>query len=328
MIDDIKVGKELGHGMIGTTYLATDKKGNKYALKIEHILQKDIKYSLKSPIWRELEFANNMGKKYPDQFMVIYDHKIISACNHKQVYSYDPKIFNKEDKKMFSDLAKSKYCIKRLYPYKGISLQKLVSKLTNQQFYSMIIQLIYIIYLMQKHGYVHGDFHSGNVAALKTTKKTINILGYKVPTYGYIYSVIDYGFIRHKKYTLDKKEKIVFKDPYYNELVYLTDYFVHSKFWDYIQKNKIKLNPYKKDLELFNKSDVKKILEKLTPNPNLQFFLCSVLFPEIYQKIVLRDKYPGKEIDNILLITLEELLYFVININNPKLLIEFFLNKL
>ena len=76
-IDDIRIGKKLGFGMVGTTYLAKDKDNNKYALKIEHVLPKDIKKSLASAIWREIEFANTMGKKYPDQFMKVYDYKII-----------------------------------------------------------------------------------------------------------------------------------------------------------------------------------------------------------------------------------------------------------
>lgn len=83
-IKDIKVIKEIGSGMIGTTYLVKDKKNNKYALKIEKIFEKDIKKSLKSNIWREIEFSNNLGKKYPDQFMYLYNYQIIKNCSNTQ----------------------------------------------------------------------------------------------------------------------------------------------------------------------------------------------------------------------------------------------------
>ncbi len=58
-IDDYKIIKELGAGLFGTTYLVEYKekgisnifkKPKKYALKIEKILEKDIKKSSKSPI--------------------------------------------------------------------------------------------------------------------------------------------------------------------------------------------------------------------------------------------------------------------------------------
>ena len=50
-------------------------KGKKYAMKVEQVFEKDLEKNLKSVIWREIDFAKNMSKKYPQQFMKIYDYE-------------------------------------------------------------------------------------------------------------------------------------------------------------------------------------------------------------------------------------------------------------
>ena len=48
LIDQVILGKQLGKGMMGTVFLAHDKKGNKYAYKIERILPKSVQKSFKN----------------------------------------------------------------------------------------------------------------------------------------------------------------------------------------------------------------------------------------------------------------------------------------
>jgi hypothetical protein len=52
--DNYKIIKEIGIGMMGTVYLVKDKLNNKYAMKIEKILQKYINKSLEYDLWREI----------------------------------------------------------------------------------------------------------------------------------------------------------------------------------------------------------------------------------------------------------------------------------
>ena len=171
-IDDYKIIKELGSGVFGTTYLV--KKGNKeYALKIEKILEKDIKEDLSSPVWREINFAKNLGDLYPNQFMKLYDYDIIDTCSHKQKYPDYIKYFNKELQDSLAEKVQSTYCSRKVYSLIDITLADVIKKIRDQnQIYSIIIQICYIVYLMNKHGYTHNDTHSGNIG-IKYTKKKI-----------------------------------------------------------------------------------------------------------------------------------------------------------
>jgi len=45
LLDEIQIGKQLGKGIMRTTYLVTDNKNNKYAYKIERILPKELQKS-------------------------------------------------------------------------------------------------------------------------------------------------------------------------------------------------------------------------------------------------------------------------------------------
>ena len=178
MINNITIGKELGKGNYGTTYLATDNRNNKYAYKIEKILPVNIGKSLKSPYWRENDFARKCANKYPKQFMHLYDSKIDKDCKHKQ---------NTE-----AQLEKSKYCGIKLWSLVDTTFnkafdKKIISNTINlKHYYNYIIQLVNIVYLMQKSGYNHNDFHPGNIGVLSTKDSYIKILNSKIKTFGYL----------------------------------------------------------------------------------------------------------------------------------------------
>jgi len=329
-IDDYKKKKLLGKGMIGTTYLITIKNKN-YALKIEHILKKDIKKSTASPLWREIEFATTMGNKYPEQFMKLYDHDIIDKCEHKQKYAYDLKVFGSKKQKEFEKLAKSPYCSRKIYSLVDYSLNDKLKKLNLQQKYSEIIQLIYIVYLMRKNGYIHGDFHFGNVGIKKTNKKYINIFSKKIPTYGYIYSAIDYGEVKHKKYKLNKKEKKILKDSIRDswDIQIIIMLMYKSTFWDYIFKKKMfgQIVNFKKAIKDLKKHDVYPILKTYTDNIDQQMQFCDILYPEIHQKIRLGKKSPKKILKPKFSIPKEDVLYTLMNISDYENLINYFYLK-
>lgn len=50
-----------------------------------------------------------------------------------------------------------------------------LDKLKLNELYSILIQLSYIIYIMNKHGYTHNDLHMNNIGIKKTNKKYSNI---------------------------------------------------------------------------------------------------------------------------------------------------------
>ena len=145
----MEIIKELGNGMFGTVYKI--KKDNKYyAMKIEHVLENDIEKDLKSPQWREIDFATKMNSKYSDQFIKLYNYEFIKDCDHKQKYSVDLKEFAKYHRDKLNKIAKSKYCIKKIYELVDGNVRDIINTLDEKQRYSMLAQLAGIVNILQK----------------------------------------------------------------------------------------------------------------------------------------------------------------------------------
>lgn len=193
MIDNYKKIKKLGSGGQGVVYLVM-KNSNKFALKIDHIIDSDINKNLKSYIWRDIEFSNYMFNKYPNHFIKLIEYDFIDNCKNK----YKIKIPIDNLTQQINEINNRNLCSRRIYQYVDYTLDKIIDKINIQQVYSIIIQLAYIIYIMHNEGYVHGDLHEYNIGIIITKKKYITILNYKVKTFGYIVKLIDYGRVLHK----------------------------------------------------------------------------------------------------------------------------------
>jgi len=215
-MENYKIIKELGSGMHGTVYLVKNK-DKKYAMKVEQVFEKDLEKNLKSVIWREIDFAKNMSKKYPQQFMKIYDYEN-KKCNYVHHLSEEKwKSMNPEIKKYYKDLFASPYCSIKITNIVDNMLHNIIYKINNKKvILDLFIQVVNLAYLINKEGYYHRDLHPKNIGVVKTKDKYIKILDKKVLTHGYILSAIDYGMVLHKKYILEKWEESALK--YDNDL--------------------------------------------------------------------------------------------------------------
>jgi len=287
----MEIIKELGHGMYGTIYKIKEN-GNYYALKIEHILESDLIETLKSPQWREIYFAKHMNKLYKDQFMKLYSYEIIENCKHKQKYTIDTKHIDKYFRNKFDKLAESKYCIQKKYELIDGTIKEIISKLNEKEKYSILAQLAGIIKIMEKHKYLHGDFHHANIGYVKTNKKYVTILGNKIPTNGYIIKAIDYGSILHKSFDMTKMEKNKYKTNFTKEFMSVVNTVMidRTNFFDYADANNIKLIDNKDKKKILN-SQLKNMVYKYTTNPDTIFILVDILFPIEFQKIILGKQY-------------------------------------
>ena len=66
IIKKYEIIKKINSGGQGSIY-KIKYKNIIYALKIEKILENEIKKNYKSIYWREIEFAQTMNKKYPEK---------------------------------------------------------------------------------------------------------------------------------------------------------------------------------------------------------------------------------------------------------------------
>jgi serine/threonine protein kinase len=331
-INDYKIIKKIGFGGQGTVYLV--KYENKfYALKIEKILDKYIKKSLYSPIWREIEFANKMNKLHPLGFMKLYEHDIIDNCD----FTLD----NPHNIERINELNKSSFCSRKIYEYVETQLLKIIDKLNINEIYSIIIQFCYNIYIMNKNGYTHNDLHPNNIGINKTKIKYISIFGYNIPTFNNIVKIIDYGTIMHKKYKLHKSElfvkhesKLLTKKNINSEIRNILNIVASIEFYGTLSKdfwNKNYLLFINFDKQFFNSTNLL-LVDKLVKHQNNKLLLFKMIYPEKYQKLILGKKFK-KVIDNILRIPIEDYIYLlnathIKNVNDIKHIILYFIIKL
>lgn len=328
-INKFKIIKELGHGMIGTVFLAKYK-NKKYALKIEHILKEDIKKSSSSPIWREIFFSKKFANKYPEQFIKLFSYDIIDNCTHKQEYHMNVEmIMNKKIRDKIYNIAKSNLCIRKVYSLIDGVLDDIIGSLSRKQLYSFILQYSYIILLLQKNGYSHGDIHGGNIGYVKTKKEFVKILNNNIPTYGYIFNFIDYGFVKNKKNKLSNENKEFHNKlfSYEGNLGFIfTLLYDDIYFYNYLVKHKIKYNEEELYLN-FLKSEEFYTIKRLCENDYNRFLIYKILFIEKYQKSILKKKF--KEIiQPIMRGDLNDTLYFIKYYGDIYNIINYFKYKL
>jgi len=93
------------------------------------------------------------------------------------------------------------------FPIQAILLEKCVStldhimmtdELTNEEWTSLLFQVIMTLIIYQKmFAFTHNDLHTNNIMFIETTEEFIYYLYedqyYKVPTYGRIFKIIDFG---------------------------------------------------------------------------------------------------------------------------------------
>lgn len=327
-LSNYKIIKELGFGMFATVfliYIPTNKK--KYALKIQHIKKKDIKPNIKSNIWREINFSIDFANKYPEQFVSLYEYDFIDNCELEQKYPFDITRFSLKYQKEFKKISSSPYCIRKVYQLVDGDLNKLDGLLCTKQIYSLIIQLTFTIKLLHSNNYIHGDIHQGNVGWNKTNKNhKIKIANMEIPTFGYIFKLIDYGMVMKKSDIKNNKEKKEFEENFLNELVLLVHFMVDTKIYDFINDNKIQQN-FMSDYNEFKKTIFYKQIRKYTHLKSIQMFLFDILFPDQYQKIIFGSKY-SQTIPRKLYIPIDDIIYFIVNYKEPNKIIKLFNDKI
>ena len=293
-LDNIKIINPLGTGMHGTVYLVKNKKNQKeYAMKVEQIMERDMKQSSTSPVWREINFAKTMATKYPNQFMKIYyyENKKCSYVHILPPEKCDSMAAN--EKKYYEELFASPYCSIKLTSIVDEMLHNIIYKLDDKRIIlDLFIQVVYICYLIHKYGYYHRDLHPKNIGVIytKNKNKTIKILDRKIPTHGYLLSAIDYGMAIHSKYELEPWEADALKygnDLYNNFYKIVFKIMLKNMIEQYPDKNINELVPIADDDAQILEPYLKNIMVDNTEYVKKQY----EYFQELLYKIVFFDKF-------------------------------------
>lgn len=190
--------KIVGAGVFGTAYLININ-SIKYIVKRQKVLELAIHKTFKSKHWRELDFyecIERLPKHKKIFFVECFGYEFYDNCDHIQNGPF------KINNEYFKKLKKSKWCLETILEYKGNSLgQYLLSNtFSKNQLYSLMLQIYVATDIMHSNGYLHNDIHSGNITVQHTTDKYLVYNKLKIPTYGYVLSLIDYGEVLNNKY--------------------------------------------------------------------------------------------------------------------------------
>lgn len=327
-MNDIKIIKELGHGMLANVYLCSIKQ-NEYALKVERMPEGGLEYDLSIQEWREIEFSQNFGNNYPNQFVTLCDYKIekINDDNKDIVKTYKIKNkFGNSTKKRLLTKNKSNYCIKKIYSLIDDTLKNVIDTLTLKQLYSTIVQISYICFLLQIHGYTHNDLHLKNIGIIRTNNEYVTLLDKKVKTHGIHIKIIDFGIALHKKYNLNDEELTVHKYGLINEITRFLIRLVKFEENDQIDKI-ISWNDAPEAFDEFVKSEDYYLVKDMAINPYDRFYVYQMLYPKKFQKMYLRDDYV-KTYKPIFRCNIEDVLYIFKHKLDLRKIMKHFYKKL
>ena len=333
-----KIIETLGSGVVGTTYKVEINK-KYYALKINKISHEDATKISKAnknitsdvldlQVLREIFFAKRMNS-VPNHLMKIYKYKIKKNCKHIQPFH----LYRNQDKDVdnwMNELDKSKYCIEYVLDLKDGILYNIIDQLTSNQIYSMVIQITYAIYLMHSKEFYHCDIHSENIAYVKTDIEYLNIFDYQIPTFGYIYSLIDYGAIRSREFKFRDDDIKFFEHPI-NKLRdnyrFISSTMTH-KLFKYMEKNNIQFNEFKKNVINTNEFNQLFLQYPLNSFDSILPLLHSS-YPDVVLNLIGIDQNYSKynEFSKCYL-TKDQVLYFLTNIDNPTKIVAYFYNLL
>ena len=308
-LDKLNIIKELGYGYNATVYLV-EYKNKLYAYKIEKISEKNIPF-----IDEEINFSLKFANKYNTQFIKLYKYDIIDNCTHKQ--KLKSKLENLSEKQI--EKRKSKYCFIRLYSLVDTTLGDRNLKLDQNQVYSLIIQMSYINYLLHKYKYYYGDLNLANIGVVKTNKKNIKIMNKNIPTFGYIYKVIDFGSVRK-----------ISKDSNNTNNLYELNQFISYYLIDYnklySKSHKLKINIFDNSFnDIFLQSEEYNVIKLYTDDESLQMTLYTIIYPEKYQKMVFGSKYNNKVIYPTLRCSINDILFLIKNKYKINSIIKYFI---
>lgn len=353
--NNIKIIKSLGKGNSGEIFLI-NLNNKEYAMKRQKITDFYYKYIKNEFLFYQwIDLLNNNDKKF---FMELYYYRKYNNCN----FEFIPKQGEQEE-----ELKKSKTCVDLIVGKKDGMINQIISNLSKNEILSAFIQTLYSIYLMNKKGYIHSDTKADNIFYNNTNSNNINISKFGIiPSFGYQFGLIDYGYILNEKFDLDEYDREIIEihkiinfdlsylinDLLLNNVILYQQIDKNKTFFDIKEIYKIIKNiPEKKYNKVLNFikikenvdyiNDLKDILEeddswetyeKIFNRPKYASLIYEII--QIYQIKYPKSFYKNlKKIFNVdfkkeYILEKKELLYIKKNQQNIKKIIKFYIKKI
>jgi adenylate kinase family enzyme len=249
--NNLKFEKEIGSGANGTTYLVSNKNNEELILKIERTDVYNESEQLSSEYYRQVEFDENIAKKYPNNFMILEKHGIIDNCDyiHPRIEEFK-KDMEPDRIKRFDRKNSQPTCYYLLYsPYLDGELKTVRTKIMEDKnlFVDFLYQIIYSINILKKSGYSQNDLNERNIM-------------YKKSGNSYKWYIIDYGHIYHKKYPESEKDKDIGKKYDMDLYKFINNCCIRHRVAKMMENYKIKIDNYLRE-DFLLESEYKNIMK-------------------------------------------------------------------
>jgi serine/threonine protein kinase len=193
-IEDVVKVSVLGEGSQGIVWSAklrnSRKKRADFALKYRLVKRRDadMRDTKTSSVLRELEFYHKVANRHPNLFSKLYDWSLIPASQEIKDR------FVSGDKISKESLQRYTHVFITLSSKKEGVLKSVVETLDKGQWLSMLAQICYALSVLHERGFSHGDAWEANIAYDRIPVREVVHLGRNpVPSFGYQWSLIDYG---------------------------------------------------------------------------------------------------------------------------------------
>ena len=203
MNNKYEIIKLLNKGGFGHIYLIKNKLNNKkYALKKIHLFKKDI--NPKTGLYYKIvEMFNKLNSINKIHFLKLYDNYIIDNCEE-----FEPDSNTEYNKNFNYNIFKTPYCGLFIMSLVDMNLHEFI---INKNIYTitilnnLLIQLLYITYLLNINNLLYIDLKPENIGLKKTKKKTITFNNIFIPIElcGYYVVLLDYDNVFYKNTDID-----------------------------------------------------------------------------------------------------------------------------
>jgi hypothetical protein len=183
---------------------------------------------------------------------------------------------------------------------------------------------------MNSKGFYHCDIHTENIAYVNTDQKYLNIFDHQIPTFGYIYSFIDYGNVRSREFKFRDDDISFFSKPInkFYDIHKSIITIILTKIGKYMEKTNILFDELKNNIVKTNEFNQLYLQYPLNTYDSILTLLYSY-HPDIILNTIGIDKNHPKYKDlSKCYLTKDQILYYLTNIDNPTKIVEYFYNLL
>jgi hypothetical protein len=212
----------------------------------------------------------------------------------------------------------------------------------------MVMQLLTVSTIMDLNYFEHNDLNENNIAYIKTNEKYVYYNNYRIPTFGYIYQIIDYDSIKsYRVIQGQNKNKIeINNDENHNSkqqninnvrsniLKIIIKVFINKdNLLGCFYKNRIRYNRANEIKKFKKLPEYSNLLNLYKLDDFLLYKIFQIFYQESHQRLILGDKFK-KTINLKFYVPFEDIKFMIETIiknntrNTYNIIMKYLFNKL